>query len=182
MYGSVHFPVRISEMKKRIECGYTYDIDFQTVQLICKEPQKDTFQENEQQMDVQDDVNFKTGQGTCKEPQTPAASKDTLQGNELEEAHIKSVLTEVIKVMEEAGRKEDFFSVLQKVADGKLHPSNLSLQLMLDMGKFLSVNDAHSVRYNQLTKDFWSMVKTLFHGKATNIFRGYMAEGNQNGK
>ena len=70
IYCSVHFPVWISEMKKSIEYGCTYDVNFETAAV-----KKDTLQENQQEMDIRD------------EP-THGPIPD-----ELEEVHIKTILT-----------------------------------------------------------------------------------------
>ena len=35
VYTNVHFPIKIQEMKKKVQDGYTYDVDWDTKRLLC---------------------------------------------------------------------------------------------------------------------------------------------------
>ena len=75
-----------------------------------------------------------------------------------------------INVVKESGRDQDFLAVLEGLASGALNPHNIAVQLFLEIGAFLSAETVNNVRYSSLTLNFWTLVKKLFHGKATNFF------------
>ena len=77
------------------------------------------------------------------------------------------------EVLKTIGREEDFMSVLSSLSNGTLHPSNIALHLMFDIGNLSQVS-FRQVRYNKTSLDFWAIVHRLFKGKATRFFRGSM--------
>ena len=84
--------------------------------------------------------------------------------------------------MEEQGRGNDFMAALNAIGRRTLSVRNITVQLFLDIGAFLSVASVSNVRYNPLTMNFWSTVYKLFKGKALRFFRGSMASGDDGKK
>ena len=78
------------------------------------------------------------------------------------------------EVLKMDGRGEDFMAVLSSLSNGTLHPSNIALHLLLDIGNLLSQVSCRHIRYNKTSLDFWAIVHGLFKGKATRFFRGSM--------
>ena len=65
------------------------------------------------------------------------------------------IFADVIRVMKEIGRTEDFIGALTNIANGKLR-GNIALHLLLDVGQFLRQETLHSMRYSNISKDFWT--------------------------
>ena len=55
--------------------------------------------------------------------------------------------------------------MLDALSNKTLPVGNITLQLLLDIGSFLSAGRVCNVRHNLLTMNFWSTVHTLFKGK-----------------
>ena len=62
---------------------------------------------------------------------------------------INGYLHNIFAVLKERGRLDDFLSVMESLSNGVLPPSNLSLNLLLDVGRFLCQETVHSMRYNR---------------------------------
>ena len=119
-------------------------------------------------------------QNTAKikeEAEKKASSEIDNSRDKNEEIKNEEIFRAAIAVIKESGRDQDFLAVLEGQASGALSPHNIALQLFLDIGIFLSAQTVHKVRYSNLTLNFWTLVKKLFHGKAISFFRGNMAGG-----
>ena len=104
----------------------------------------------------------------------PEDNTDTPSGDPND---INKLFSAVLQQFADIGRENDFLSLLQCVADGRLDINNIALHLILDMGQFLSKTKVNSMRYSNVTLDFWLLVARLFKGKALRFFRGFMADG-----
>ena len=82
----------------------------------------------------------------------------------------------VIAALKEINRADDFICVLNNIANGKL-TGNIALSLLLDIGQVLRQNTVHSVRYSEVSKNFWTLVQKMFHGKAIRFFSGMKGTG-----
>ena len=62
---------------------------------------------------------------------------------------INGYLKNMFMVLRDRGRVEDFISVMQSLSNGALPPSNISLNLLLDVGRFLGQETVNSMRYTE---------------------------------
>ena len=62
---------------------------------------------------------------------------------------INGYLKNIFMVLRDRGRVEDFISVMQSLSNGALPPSNVSLYLLLDVGRFLCQETVNSMRYTE---------------------------------
>ena len=91
----------------------------------------------------------------------------------------ESILKVILEKMDHIGRDNDFKNLLNSIANGKLPLSNIALHLLLDIGQILSQRKVNSMRYSDLTLDFWLVVSRLFKAKGLRFFRGFMADGHK---
>ena len=87
---------------------------------------------------------------------------------------IKDLIPDVMRVLDETGRAEDFKTILSGIQTRALD-KNIALQLLHDVGQYMrqsAASSAHSMRYNDISVKFWLLIQKLFHGKAVRFFRG----------
>ena len=89
---------------------------------------------------------------------------------------LSELFFEVINVMDQYGRKDDFISMLHAIKDGYLL-QNIAFHLLLDVGLFYGLSSISNMRYDKQSLAFWITVHKLFKGRGINFFRGYKAEG-----
>ena len=158
---SVHFPINISDIKKRLGEGKKCIIDVDHSTIRFKRPKTDcetAFNSKEEEI-----INVTPIENNINHPIENSGDEDTEK------------FKKTLEVIKESGRGDDFISVLDGIISGTLDPKNIAFHLMLDIGNFLSSETIKNVRYNTVTMDFWSVVYKMFRGKATRFFRGSMA-------
>ena len=88
------------------------------------------------------------------------------------EKRLHELIPDVVKALKDTNRCEDVVSVLQSIASGKLGVTNISLNLLLDLGQYLNQSSSTQMRYSKATLDCWVIVQTLFKGKGIRFFSG----------
>ena len=73
-------------------------------------------------------------------------------------------------------RQQDFLNLLKALVAGFLR-DNIAFHLVLDIGKFYGLDDIRTMRYDEISLNFWTTVKCLFKRKGLNFFRGFMGDG-----
>ena len=72
---------------------------------------------------------------------------------------------------QEAGRGADFITVLQKIKNGEMS-DQLSLLLLLDVGKRMRIKSNKQMRYSEGSKRFWWAFSKLGRGRMRNLVGG----------
>ena len=157
-YRAVHFPRTVFSLKQQLDRGFKWVVDIETKSVRYKRAKKDPNIVDDQDID----------EATHHE--------QTLQNDTSCDDDVKNLAVNVIRIISETGRGGDFLSALKAIQSGVLPVENIALQLFLDIGQFLSVQTVNHVRYSQVGIDFWTVVRKLFKGKATRLFRGFMAQ------
>ena len=62
---------------------------------------------------------------------------------------LNGFLHNVFTALKKRARLDDFLSVMESLSNGVLPASNLALNLLLDVGRFLGQETVHTMRYNQ---------------------------------
>ena len=148
-YRSIHYNVSIQEIKRRIEQGTT---------PVFGSENKIRFKRKEPEVNINTTV-------TTQDSQT---STDNCELSEL--------IHDVIHVMNEHNRKEDFIHTLHAIRKGHLL-QNVAFHLLLDIGLFYSQSSISNMRYSEQSLSFWMTVQKLFKSRGINFFRGYKADG-----
>ena len=78
--------------------------------------------------------------------------------------------------MTEINRLEDFPGLLKAIGEGILQ-NDIAFYLMLDIGRFYSLESISSMRYEQESMDFWIIFSKIFKGKGTHFLPGYKGKG-----
>ena len=84
---------------------------------------------------------------------------------------LEKILPDVVHSLNDMGQADDFSSVLQAIAKGKIQ-NNIALHLLLDVGQLLRQDTPHSMRYNQTSLDFWTLLMKVVHGKGMRLLEG----------
>ena len=108
--------------------------------------------------------------------QTKSPKKKSTHSQDTPFEEAANLIPEVIKVLEEEERAEDFVAVLRKIHKRELN-DNVALQLLLDIGQKLRQQNPKRIRYTDRTKKFWLAFSKLGKGK----MRRFMAGGRKNG-
>lgn len=138
----------------KLNSGFKYVVDLGGNQIGFKRTER-----------VETESNIDDDQSRCVE---------MVKSNDDDE--IKNTVVNVLRMIDETGRGDDFVSALKSIESGTLPVNNLSLQLFLDIGKFLKSPTINTVRYSQISLNFWTLVHKLFKGKAIRLFRGVMTQ------
>ena len=91
-------------------------------------------------------------------------------------SELYSILPDVINVLKEMQRYDDFVTVMKCIRE-RILTENIALHLLLDIGNFYSKDSINAVRYSNETLEFWLTVQKLVKGKGVNFFRGFKAQG-----
>ena len=152
----VHFGIPLHEVRDL--CQKTKHV---VIDMTNKTLQYEKSSEESTDLDT---VEFDEMEAVVNDPNMDPTDEELLQ-----------TIRDTYNVIEQQGRGRDFLSVLNAISRRTLSAANITVQLFLDIGSFLSVERVSCVRYNPLTMNFWSTVYKLFKGKALRFFRGYMA-------
>ena len=87
-----------------------------------------------------------------------------------------SILPDVINVLKEMQRYDDFVTVTKCIRE-RILTENIAFHLLLDIGNVYSKYSINAVRYSNETLEFWLTVQKLFKGKGVNFVRGFKAQG-----
>ena len=168
MLRSIHFGRTPATVQNKLEQGYKciFDTDAQKIRFKRPMENKETADEEVAEQNVAEEKEV--------DEKKVLSGKDISCEEDGERKKNEEIFHAAINVVKESGRDQDFLAVLEGLASGALNPHNIAVQLFLDIGAFLSAETVNNVRYSSLTLNFWTLVKKLFHGKATNFFRGYM--------
>ena len=158
-YKSVHFNVTLKVLSERLKSGYNILVDIEKRTIRFKRPAEEQH----------DDVSEHSDIG--KE-----STRDHIEEDDI--GKLKDLLPDVLKALKAIGRCDDFISVIESVASGKLDIRNMALHLLLDVGRFLKCQCRSNMRYSQTSLDFWLIVQKLFKGKAVRFFRGLKSDDN----
>lgn len=159
-YIAVHFGINVKDFKDRIEKGQTYNINFETTTIQFKRKHSDKTIPDDQSSKRQLLDNTDNTENEKQETKFQADGKDI------------ETFKSALEVLKTHGNSDNFMAVLTLLSNGTLHPSNIALHLLLDIGNLLSQASFTQVRYSKTTLDFWAIVHRLFKGKATRFFRG----------
>jgi hypothetical protein len=165
MLRSIHFGVPPVTVQNKLERGYKSIFDIEKSQIRFKRPLESTSNvDGEIEVDETDDKEVTY--------EKQSSQRENLSEDHQDRKKNEEIFLAAIEVIKQSGRDQDFLTVLESLASGALDPQNIALQLFLDIGAFLTVETVNQVRYSNLTLNFWTLVKKLFHGKATSFFRG----------
>ena len=104
--------------------------------------------------------------------ESPTASTSTSTETPDLDEKLRMLLPEVLDILKQIGRCDDFISVLESIVSGKLDVKNMALHLLLDVGQFLNANAPSGMRYLKTSLDYWLVIQKLFKGKGFRFFRG----------
>lgn len=83
------------------------------------------------------------------------------------------LLPKVIETLKLCGRHTEWVNFMRLVSKGEFPLDNIAYQLFLDVVKFYSSSNIHSMRYTKDVKDFWALGYKLFRGKFIRFMGGY---------
>lgn len=130
---SIHFPTYVSEMIKKIRSGRKCIIDLDNQCIRYKQTLNHSADN-----DVEDD-------GDSQDAAVESVGKIDNDNND--STAMRNVMVAAMDIIDEETRRgEDFISVMQAIVDGTLDPKNIALQLVLDIGKFLSDQAVYNMR------------------------------------
>ena len=156
-YIAKHFNMKCSELRCHIDMGYKVILDFENVTIRMKRGTEASL--------VADSIS--APKPHSDEPSTDESSTmDSITG----------LIPGVIEILKRLGKVDDFISVLKSIADGTLDV-NIAMHLLLDVGGFLRQQTVYSMRYHDVTREFWTLVLKLFRGKGIRFFPGLKGEG-----
>jgi len=139
-------------------CGLVSTVDFLNSRVtVKKRPQIVCDEESYKKVktDMPSDLSLKCG---------PVQEESDMQ-------KLEKILPDVVHTLNNMGRADDFGSVLQAIANGKIQ-NNIALHLLLDVGQFLRQDTPQSMRYNQTSLDFWTLMMKVVHGKGMRLLEG----------
>ena len=163
VWQSIHFNATLYEVKKMYDENRQVVIDMESKTLRYKRKL--------------DDGGGSLQSVIIQDSDVVTTETELQENNGPTDDELLKIVRPAFDLIQEQGRGEDFLSVLTSIANGTLPPTNITLQLLLDIGPFLSVEKVSNVRYNSLIMNFWATLYKLFKGKALRFFRGYMAGG-----
>merc|ERR1712082_576993 len=154
-YQRKKFNMETKKLKCLQEKGTKFIVDFTTLQIRVKRVNKPVPPEDHSDM-----------------PVTSEAPDDTNQ--ELKD--VIAILPKVITALKEIDREKDFICILNNIANGQI-TGHIALHLLLDVGQFLRQQTVHSMRYSDISKNFWTLVQKICKGKGLRFFSGLKGTG-----
>ena len=161
IYESQHYNITLADLAKRLHECKSVIIDTDNVNIRFK---------RESMAGVCEDKKDNTL------PRSEHADTDDTDLKPDVEAQLLKILPQVLEALTNIGRRDDFVSVISSLASGELSVDNMALNLLLDIGRYLSCECTKQMRYTRTSLDFWLIIQKLFKGKAIRFFRGIQSD------
>jgi hypothetical protein len=126
-------------------------------------------------------VESTTHKPECKEgqkpPQKPIKEEISNEKRRSEVRHfVDNIAEEAAQVLGEHGLLYDWINFHKMILKGTFPLDNIALRLFLDVVRYYSCSDKHSMRYSDQVCQFWNTGHRLFHGKFLRFMSGQTIE------